>query len=174
MRKIISALTIASATAVLFALTGCSTIPHPIGNDEPTTSSTEHEDLGGLPWVVDIQALTLANNDFRAARWTGTHFQLTVMSIKPGGEVGLEVHPDTDQFLLIEQGKGKVLMGKTKESLTYEKEIADAGSIFVPAGYWHNLINTGNTDLKLYSIYSPPEHPKGTVHKTPEDDEHNQ
>jgi len=140
--------------------------------DKSDLLTDKHEDIGEQPWVFDIEKLTLSNNDFRAARWTGKHLQMTIMSIKPGEEIGLEAHPENDQFLRIEKGKGKVLMGKSRENLSYEKEVSDDWAIFIPAGYWHNLINTGKTDIKLYSIYSPAEHPAGTVHGTPEDDKH--
>jgi len=124
------------------------------------------EDQGPNPWVVDVMALTLGNTAFRAAQWSGTYLQLTVMVIKPGGQIGLEQHNTTDQFLRVEQGKARVLMGKTKDNLDYVKEVGDDFAIFIPAGWWHNILNIGDTDLKMYSLYGPPAHPKGTVHKT--------
>ncbi len=129
----------------------------------------DYKDMGGEPFVVDIEQLTKANSDFRVAKWTGTNMQMTVMSIKPGGEVGLEVHNDIDQFLRIEQGTAKVLMGDSEDNLSFEEEAEDDFAIFVPAGKWHNIVNIGTADLKLYSIYAPAEHPKGTVHKTYEE-----
>ncbi|MDT8308502.1 MAG: cupin domain-containing protein [Bacteroidales bacterium] len=157
--------------ALLFIAMGCSS-----NNEEQEEPSQnvmmEHEDLGTEPWVVNIEELTVANNDFRAARWTGGHLQLTVMSLKPGEEIGLESHPHNDQFLRIETGKARVLMGQTEDSLYFDKEVSDDWSILIPAGYWHNLINTGDTDVKIYSLYAPPEHPKGTIHHRPEDDDH--
>jgi len=130
------------------------------------------KDFGPQPTVLDIEAHTLSNNYFRVALWTGEFLQLTVMSIPVGGEIGLEQHPDTDQFLRIESGKAKVMMGDTEHSLTFVKEIGEDFAIFVPAGKWHNLINIGNKPLKIYSIYAPVEHPHGTIHRTPEDDDH--
>ena len=123
-------------------------------------------DHGGEPYVVNINRATKANNNYRTTLWTGKHLQLTLMSIRVGGEIGLEVHSDTDQFLRIEQGFGLVKMGKDKHSLTYQKRVCPGTAIFVPAGTWHNLINIGNVPIKLYSIYAPPNHPKGTVQKT--------
>jgi len=149
----------------LLIMSGCK-------SDGPGITDVEHEDLGSQPWAFDIEELTLSNDDFRAARWTGDYMQMTVMSIKPGGEIGLEAHPDVDQFLRIEQGSARILMGKNKDELSFIREVSDDWAIFIPAGYWHNLINTGKEDVKLYSIYSPPEHPKGTVHATIEDDDH--
>lgn len=124
------------------------------------------EDFGGAPYVVDIEDLTVNNDDFRQAKWTGKFMQMTVMAIPVGGEIGLEVHDDHDQFLRIESGTGKVFMGPSEEDLSFEKVVTDDFAVFVPANTWHNIINTGETPLKLYSIYAPGEHPKGTRHKT--------
>lgn len=124
------------------------------------------EDYGGESYVVNIEDATKQNDTFRTAIWTGDHLQVTLMSIGVGEDIGLEVHPDVDQFLRIEEGKGLVQMGDTKNKFNYEKKVKDDYAIMVPAGKWHNLKNTGNKPLKLYSIYAPPEHPFGTVHKT--------
>ncbi len=124
------------------------------------------DDQGKKPYVVNIEDLTKANTNFRTAQWTGQYFQMTLMSIPVGGEVGLEVHPETDQFLRLEQGKAKVLMGASQDNLDQTFEAEDDFAIFVPAGTWHNIINDGDEDLKLYSIYAPPHHPFGTVHAT--------
>jgi mannose-6-phosphate isomerase-like protein (cupin superfamily) len=94
-----------------------------------------------------------------------------LMSLKPGEEIGLELHDDIDQFIRIEQGQGRVVMGKSRAALTFDKEVEGDWAILIPAGYWHNVINTGDVDLKLYSIYAPPEHPAGTVHATFADSE---
>ena len=129
------------------------------------------KDFGAEPTVLNIEAYTLTNSNFRTALWTGTKLQTTVMTIPVGGDVGLEKHPDTDQFLRIEEGKAQVVMGDTEQSLTFVKTAEKDFAIFVPAGKWHNIINTGDKPLKLYSIYSPVEHPHGTVHLTQEDAE---
>jgi len=129
------------------------------------------KDYGAEPTVLDIDAYTMSNDNFRTALWTGTKLQVTLMSIPVGGEVGLEQHPDTEQFLRIEDGQASVLMGDAKESLTFVKTAGKDFAIIVPAGKWHNIINTGNKPLKLYSIYSPVEHPHGTVHKTQQEAE---
>ena len=123
-------------------------------------------DGGPHPYTVDIEQVTLSNDTFRTALWTGPHLQLTVMSIEPGGEVGLEVHADRDQFLRVEAGRGRVQMGPAKDQLTFDREVGDDWSILVPAGSWHNLTNVGDEPLKLYSLYAPREHPHGTVHPT--------
>jgi mannose-6-phosphate isomerase-like protein (cupin superfamily) len=124
------------------------------------------QDQGPEPYVVDIEDATLSNDTFRTTLWTGAHLQLTVMSIPVGGEVGLEMHDDRDQFLRLESGKARVQMGPEKDDLRFDREIEDDWVILVPAGSWHNVTNLGDEPLKLYSVYAPPEHPKGTVHKT--------
>ncbi len=115
---------------------------------------------------MNIEAATLENTAFRTTIWTGTTLQLTVMSIPVGGEIGLEVHGDIDQFLRIESGRGRVQMGPASDQLTFEREVADDDAVLVPAGSWHNITNIGDDALKVYSIYGPPEHPHGTVHAT--------
>mgnify|MGYP001944334060 FL=1 len=126
----------------------------------------ELKDYGGKPFVVDIERAAKQNKNYRTALWTGKHLQVTLMSIEVGGDIGLEVHPDVDQFIRIEQGQGLVKMGDRKDHLDFQKEVFDDYAIMIPAGKWHNLINTGNVPIKLYAIYAPPEHPFGTVHRT--------
>ncbi|MCL2618496.1 MAG: cupin domain-containing protein [Defluviitaleaceae bacterium] len=125
-------------------------------------------DFGGKPFVVDIAKATLHNDNFRTALWSGTHLQLTLMCIPPGESIGLEAHPHVDQFLRLEQGSGLVQMGDSSGNLSFAKPVFDDSAVFVPAGTWHNITNTGNTDMKLYSIYAPPNHPFGTIHRTKE------
>ena len=95
--------------------------------------------------------------------------QLTLMSIPVGGEIGVEMHPNVDQFIRIEEGEGLVLMGESRDNLDYRERVDEDYIIIIPAGTWHNLINTGDEPIKLYSIYAPPQHPHGTVHPTKED-----
>ena len=123
-------------------------------------------DVGPNPYVFDIEELTLENENFRTAVWTGKQFQMTLMNIPVGGEVGLEVHDDTDQFLRIEQGTAKVVMGPSADDLNQEWSAKDDWAMFIPTGTWHNIINTGDEPLKMYSIYAPAHHPHGTVHTT--------
>lgn len=124
------------------------------------------KDYGPNPYVVNINEAAKQNNTYRTALWTGPHLQVTLMSIEVGDDIGLEIHPEVDQFLRIEQGQGLVQMGKSKNNLTFQQNAADDFAIMIPAGTWHNVTNTGNIPLKLYSIYAPPNHPFGTVHKT--------
>lgn len=130
------------------------------------------KDYGAEPFVVDIEEATQQNRNFRTALWTGNHLQLTLMSIGVGDDIGLEMHPDVDQFIRVEQGEGVVLMGDSMENLSYRQNVSDDDAVLIPAGTWHNIINTGNEPMQVYSIYAPPEHPHGTVHVTKEEAEH--
>lgn len=123
-------------------------------------------DYGPNPFVVDIQEAAKQNNNYRTALWTGSYLQLTLMSINAGEDIGLEMHPDVDQFICIEEGQGHVKMGDRKDMLDFQANVGYGYAIFIPAGKWHNLINTGNIPIKLYSIYAPPQHPHGTVQAT--------
>lgn len=124
------------------------------------------KDYGHQPFVTNIERATKQNNTFRTALWSGDHLQVTLMSIPVGEDIGLELHRDVDQFLRIEQGRGLTEMGKKKDNLSFKRRVSDDDAIFIPAGFWHNITNTGNKPLKLYSIYAPPEHPFGTIHET--------
>ncbi|CAM4351064.1 cupin [Bacillus paranthracis] len=127
------------------------------------------KDYGSEPFVVNINEAAKQNNTYRTALWTGKHLQVTLMSINVGEDIGLEIHPNVDQFLRIEQGQGIVQMGKSKDNLNFKRNAYDDFAIMIPAGTWHNVINTGNIPLKLYSIYAPPNHSFGTVHVTKAD-----
>jgi mannose-6-phosphate isomerase-like protein (cupin superfamily) len=129
------------------------------------------KDYGPEPFVVNINEAAKRNNNFRTALWTGEHLQLTLMSINVGEDIGLECHPDLDQFIRIEEGQGIVLMGDNKNRLNFKANVSDDFAFIIPAGTWHNLINTGCNPLKLYSIYAPPQHPWGTIHETKADAE---
>lgn len=143
----------------------------------PSTNQGQHggyldlRDYGPEPFVINIDAAAKQNNNYRLALWTGDHLQVTLMSIKVGGDIGLEIHPDLDQFIRIEQGQGLVKMGDRRDRLDFQRTVYDDYAFVIPAGTWHNLINTGNVPIKLYSIYAPPQHPRGTVHKTKEEAE---
>lgn len=126
----------------------------------------ELKDYGPIPIVVNIEEATKQNETFRTALWTGNHLQLTLMSINIGEDIGLEVHPSVDQFIRIEQGEGLVKIGNQKDNLSFQKRVGSSDAIIIPSGTWHNVINVGNVPLKVYSIYAPPQHPRGTVHKT--------
>ncbi len=125
-------------------------------------------DYGPAPLIFNIDKATSQNNYFRRALWTGEYLQLTLMSIKVGEDIGIEMHPHLDQFLRIEEGQGLAKMGSTKDRLNYQREVNSNYAIIIPAGTWHNVINIGNKPLKLYSIYAPPQHPYATIHQTKE------
>jgi mannose-6-phosphate isomerase-like protein (cupin superfamily) len=128
--------------------------------------SKDTADRGPAPFAIDIETATLANDNYRATLWTGKNLQMTVMSIAPGQDIGLEVHTTHDQFLRIEQGRGRVQMGPSRDDLSFVREVQEDWVVLVPAGSWHNITNIGDRPLKLYSLYAPPEHPHGTVHTT--------
>lgn len=136
---------------------------------EDRAENMRFTDQGKQPFVINIEEAAERNRTFRTAIWTGNHLQVTLMSIGVGEDIGLEIHPDVDQFLRIEEGHGFVQIGDTKNNLNFEKRVSENSAIMVPAGKWHNLTNTGNKPLKLYTIYAPPEHPFGTVHQTKAD-----
>ena len=116
-------------------------------------------------YFVNIEDETKDNSDYRRVLYTSKHSQLVVMSVEPGDEIGEEIH-ELDQFIRVEKGKAKVVLNKTEE-----REIEDDWAVVIPAGVWHNVINTGDKPLKLYTIYSPPEHKDGVVQKTKADEE---
>ena len=128
-------------------------------------------DYGPYPFAVDIEKATKANTNFRTALWTGPHLQLTLMSLQPGEDIGLEQHNHLDQFIRLEQGRGMVMMGDNPNSPSLQQVVTEGDAFIIPAGTWHNLTNIGNVPIKLYSIYAPVQHPFGTVHVTKEDAE---
>lgn len=132
----------------------------------------ELRDYGPNPFVINIEQATRQNTNFRLALWTGNYLQLTLMSINVGEDVGLEMHPDVDQFIRVEEGRGLIEMGDDRNNFDFQRNVYDDYIIIIPAGKWHNLTNTGNIPLKLYSIYAPPEHPFGTVHVTKPEENH--
>jgi mannose-6-phosphate isomerase-like protein (cupin superfamily) len=121
--------------------------------------------VNNMGYIDDIEEKTLKNNNFRQVLFTGKHMQLVVMTLKPGEDIGQEVHETVDQFFRIEQGEAKVIIDG-KEDILKEDMVA-----IVPAGALHNLVNISDVDLKLYTIYSPPNHPDKTVHRDKEEAE---
>lgn len=113
-------------------------------------------------YVGPIEKQTLKNTYFRQVLFTGKHAQLVVMCLRPGEEIGNEVHPNVDQFFRIEKGEAKFILNGKEEHLA-----RDGDAVVIPAGTYHNVINTSKrAQMKLYTIYSPPNHPDKTVHKT--------
>ena len=132
----------------------------------------EIRDYGPQPFVVNINHAAAMNQNFRTTLWTGCHLQLTLMSIPVGGEIGTEMHSHVDQFIRVESGFGKVCTGSSRCDLCETACVDENDAILIPAGTWHNIVNMGSRPLKLYSLYAPPQHPAGTVHKTREDAAH--
>ena len=128
-----------------------------------------NSDKGKEPLVIDMEGMTLENENYRTTLWTGDKIQLTVMSIQPGDDIGLEVHHGVEQFLRIESGQGLCQMGPSEDKLDFEAEVGADQAIFVPAGVWHNVTNTGDEPLKLYTIYGGPDHLPCTVHPSHDD-----
>ena len=120
-------------------------------------------------WVGNIEEATTGNTYFREVLFTGTGMQLTVMSLEPGEEIGVEMHDHLDQFIRVESGRATVTMGPSKDEVAETHHLEDDWAVIVPGGTWHNVVNDGGEVLKLYSIYAPPEHPAGTLHKTKEE-----
>jgi mannose-6-phosphate isomerase-like protein (cupin superfamily) len=115
-------------------------------------------------FVTNIEKLTEENENFRKVLYTARHIQLVVMSLLPHEDIGLEFH-HLDQFIRVESGDGKSILDGVESSLT------DGSAVIVPAGVEHNIVNTGDTPMKLYTVYGPPNHKDGTIHTTKEDAE---
>ncbi|MBU3896036.1 cupin domain-containing protein [Patescibacteria group bacterium] len=111
-------------------------------------------------FLSNIEKDALDNNNFRKVLYTSVHSQLVLMSLNPGEEIGMEVHADNDQFFRFEKGKGKVIIDGD------EHEVEDGSAVVIPAGAEHNIINTSDSDLKMYTIYSPPHHRDKVLHPT--------
>jgi mannose-6-phosphate isomerase-like protein (cupin superfamily) len=126
----------------------------------------EKETKSPTGFVGDIEEQTLKNKNFRQVLFTGKHAQLVLMSVPEDEELGDEVHEDVDQFFRIEKGRAKFVFDEKEEHV-----VGDGDAVIVPAGTHHNVINVGPGDLKLYTIYSPPNHPEGTIQKTKADAE---
>jgi len=126
-------------------------------------------DRGPTPFITELNVVASSNPNYRSTLWTGDLLQLTVMSIPVNDDIGLEMHDDTDQFLYVINGTGCVQMGPAEDNITFSRPVWTGNAIFVPNGTWHNVVNTGNIDLKLFTVYAPPHHPHGTIHKTKED-----
>lgn len=132
------------------------------------------QDIGPKPQSFDLETATLENGNYRTVAWSGRYLQLTLMSIPPGEDIGLEKHGETDQFIRLDGGRGRVQMGPEKEKLTFDQEVEDGWCVLVPAGTWHNITNIGDEPMQLYAIYAPSHHKPGKVHRTAEEGEADQ
>ena len=131
----------------------------------------EIRDRGCEPFQFNLQHAVSMNENFRTTLWTGRDLQLTLMSIPVCGDIGVEMHDDVEQFSGVVSGKAKVYMGPCQGNLREQACVEGGYAILIPAGTWHNVVNVGRCPLKLYSLYAPPQHPVGTVHRTKEDAE---
>jgi mannose-6-phosphate isomerase-like protein (cupin superfamily) len=129
------------------------------------------EDNGPGPNAFDIESATRENELYRIVAWTGRYLQVTLMSIPVGQSIGLEAHPETDQFLRVDSGRGRAVMGPAEDRLDFQQDVSDGWSVQVPAGVWHDVINTGDGPLRLYVVYAPVHHAPGIVQRTSEDAE---
>ncbi len=141
-------------------------LPPSTGRDTVTI-----KDIGPGPHSFDLESATIENTDYRAVAWSGNYLQLTLMSIPVGEDIGLEAHPETDQFLRLDAGRGRVQMGPAKDRLDFDREVEDGWAVLVPAGTWHNVTNTGDEPMRLYAVYAPVHHAAGNVHPTAADAE---
>ena len=118
-----------------------------------------------MAFSINIEKETLKNKNYRKVLSTTPNMQLVVMSIKPQTEIGLEKHSKIDQFIRIEKGKGKAIITNNKKEIIQTTRLKDGSVIIIPKNTWHNIINTGDENLQLYSIYSPPNHPPNTLQR---------
>jgi mannose-6-phosphate isomerase-like protein (cupin superfamily) len=124
-----------------------------------------------MAYHINIEKESIKNSYYRKVLMTTKNMQLVVMSLKPETEIGLEKHARIDQFIRIEKGTGKAIIRNSKKDVIQTISLKDGSSLIIPKGTWHNIINTGEDKLKLYSIYSPPNHPPDTLQKNrPEND----
>ena len=123
-------------------------------------------DHGARPYVENMLKATMNNDCYRTTLWTGERLQTTIMKIEAGDDTGLEMHDRADQFIMIICGVGVVTFGESRDVITKKVPVKTGYGIFIPAGMWHNVINCGIGALKMFSVYAPPEHLRGTVHPT--------
>lgn len=128
-------------------------------------------DNGPQPNAFDIETATVENPNYRTVAWSGKYLQVTLMSIPVGSSIGLEVHPETDQFLRLDKGHGRVVMGPAEDDLSFAQEVSDGWSVQVPAGTWHDIINVGDEPMQVYAVYAPVHHAPGIVQASFDDAE---
>ena len=123
-------------------------------------------DIGPLPQAFNLETETIENPNYRTVAWSGKYLQVTLMSIPVGGDIGLEKHPNTDQFIRLEKGRGHAQMGPSKDKLEFDQKVADGWCVIVPAGTWHNVTNIGDEPMQVYTVYAPQHHKPGKVQQT--------
>jgi mannose-6-phosphate isomerase-like protein (cupin superfamily) len=126
-------------------------------------------DIGPEPQSFNLEEATRDNQNYRTVAWSGRYLQVTLMSIPVGGDIGLEVHPETDQFLRLDAGRGRAQIGPSKDRLTFDSEVSDGWCVLIPAGTWHNVTNISDEPMQVYAVYAPAHHKPGKIHKTAAD-----
>ena len=129
----------------------------------------KNEDKGGRSVLLPLRKEVCCNENFRKAVWTGEYAQITVMTIPPKGEIGLEIHENLDQIFYVENGIASVYMGKMKQCVQYVGKASSGCAVVIAADTWHNIVNEHAVPLKMFSVYAPKKHPFGTVHRTKKD-----
>lgn len=127
------------------------------------------QDIGPRPQAFDLEQATRNNQNYRTVAWSGRYLQVTLMSIPVGADIGLEAHPETDQFLRLDAGRGRVRMGDSKDKLTFDEVVTDGWCVLVPAGTWHDITNISDVPMQVYTIYAPAQHRPGNIQKTAAD-----
>ena len=131
-----------------------------------TRKDSAMKDTGPDPQAFDLETATLKNPNYRTVAWSGKYLQVTLMSIPVGGDIGLEKHGATDQFIRLDGGRGRVQMGPKKNELTFDREVSNGWCVLVPAGSWHNITNIGDEPMQVYTVYAPQHHKPGKVQAT--------
>ena len=129
-------------------------------------------DYGADPIAANVIQAARENRNFRTAFWTGRRLQMTLMESPVHGDIGVEMHPETDQVIRVEEGRALVCMGCAANELEFRCCLCAGEAVFIPGGIWHNVLNAGSCPLKLSSCYAPPQHPHGTIHRTKADGAH--
>lgn len=126
-------------------------------------------DIGPEPQSFNLEEATRDNENYRTVAWSGRYLQVTLMAIPVGGDIGLEIHPETDQFLRLDAGRGRAQIGPSKDRLTFDREVADGWCVLIPAGNWHNVTNIGDEPMQVYAVYAPAHHKPAKIQKTAAD-----
>lgn len=138
----------------------------PVSDRTVLRSNYDNQGYRPRPQSFDLETETVENENYRTVAWSGKYLQVTLMSIPVGGEIGLEKHPETDQFIRLDGGRGRAQMGPAKDDLTFDQEVSDGWCVLVPAGSWHNITNIGDEPMQVYTVYAPQHHAPGKVHTT--------
>lgn len=120
-------------------------------------------------WVGNIEEAASSSPFFRNVLFTAPHMQLVLMTLQPGEEIGLEIHHHVDQFILVESGHATLTMSRAVGEVSVTHDLGVGRAVLVPGGTWHNVVNSGDGQLRLLTVYAPPQHPDGTLHKTKAD-----